>query len=54
MLLKVLWTHMKGNIEGDAIELKSVKNVLITCTRVIDTSHIKREFPAMKIQKWYA
>jgi hypothetical protein len=36
---------MKGNIEGDAIMLKSVKNVLITHTRATDTSHIEREFP---------
>jgi hypothetical protein len=34
---------MKRNIEGEAIELKSVKIVLITRTRVIDTSHIERE-----------
>ena len=49
MQLKVVCTHMKGNIEGDAIELKSVKNVLITRTWVVDTSHIKREFPAKTV-----
>ena len=39
---------MKGYIEGDYVELKSVKNVLITRTRVADTSHIEREFPYSK------
>ena len=34
----VLWTHMKANIEGNAIELESDKNVLITHC-YIDTSH---------------
>jgi len=30
MYLKVIWNYMKGNIEGDDRELKSVKNGLIT------------------------